>query len=552
MGEKRLLTDFLRAERGRVILASASLFASGSLGVMLPLSIGALFGATMGSSGAKGKLLDALGLRVEDAAGFFLLFTVLVALLAAFTYLAHRLSASLTERFANDLLSRVFSAQMHASVSTHNEKPVGNYLLRYSGDMRGARDLLRKGVLQGVGDLFLLLTALGAMFWLDTLLAAVAACSFALSFLVVALLSGSMAEVAQERRDRRSRLIAFVAQRLNAFRTIKSFNRETPETKAFERAASKVTRSSERYERANGLLQVITPVLYYGSLGLVLLFAVRGSDQGRASDLLAFTLVMIYTRGPMRRSLRVNSIVRNGFSSLRKLSAIIHRPVEPRDGSDLPKDIRGEVRFADVHFSYADGSPVLRGANAVFPAHALTHLVGASGSGRSTLLALVQRIMVPQQGRITIDGIDTTTLSGFAVRKETTIVSDDVPLLGDTVLHAIVYNPKDGDEERAAKVLDRLGPFLGKDTSEALRMPLEEGGANLSRGQRRMLQFARALLTRKTILLLDEPFQDLGQQDRERIISLLNELRAGHTIILVSNHPPEDLSIDHTVTLSDP
>lgn len=549
------LWEYLRANRREALVACAALFASAALSVLLPLSIGAFYSVVLGAGGGKDRLLKALGLSVGSTAGFFALFALLVTGQVLFTWLGQILSARITEGFAKELQSRLFARQLHASVPTHQAKPVGKYLLRYSGDLRGARDLVRKGVLAAIGDAFLLLIAFSAMLWIDARLAFVVIAFFGAVAVLVYAMGRPMAVINEERRDQRSRMLAFVATRFNAFRTVKSFNRETPETVAFDRLGQKVGAASMRYERWNAVLQALIPGAFFLSMATVLVLVAGDTRTGHnvhIADVLGFILLMLYTRSPMRRLLRVNAVWRSGLSSLRKLNAILLRPVEEREGPELPKPLKGDVVISDVVFAFGDGAPVIAGLSARFPAHALTHIKGESGAGRSTLLALIQKMWLPQQGTITFDGLDIAAYSAFAVRRETTIVSDDAPLLGSTVLKAITYSSSDKNQERAALIIERLGIVLHGTTSDTLAMGLDEAAANLSRGQRRMLQFARALLTRKKVLLLDEPFKDLGSADLERVVGLLNDLRASHTIILACAHPPAGLVVDHTVQLPSP
>ncbi len=552
MRSKTPLQEYILANKAQVLLTCAAMFVSGLLGVLLPLSIGGFYSVVLGAGGGKDRLLHEVGLSVSDTSGFFRLFGGLIAGLALSTYLAQVTSSSLTERFARDLQTRLFARQLHGSLATHMEKPVGSYLLRYSGDLRGVRDLIRKGILQAVGDVFLLLIAFSAMLWIDVHLAFVVIIGFLVSVTLVAVVGRPMSVINAERRKQRSRILEFVASRFNAFRTIKSFNRETPEINAFERTSDKSWESAQRYHRWGAGLQAMIPALFFMAMATVLWLVAQKAEHGQkvhVADVLGFVLLMLYTRSPMRRLLQVNTMWQSGLASLQKLNTVLTRPIEEREGPELPKDFNGNITFSGVRFAYGESPPVLDGVDLRFPSHAITHLQGESGAGRTTVLALIQKLHTPQAGTITFDEVNIEGLSAFAVRRETTVVSDDVPLLGSTVQKAITYNTRDKSEERAVRMVERLGIELAESLEATLAFELEGSGANLSRGQQRMLQFARALLTRKTILLLDEPFKDLGAEDLSRVIAIMNELRTCRTIILASTYLPAGLIVDHTAQL---
>jgi ABC-type multidrug transport system fused ATPase/permease subunit len=536
------------------LLTGGLLALAGVLNVLLPLSIGAFYHVALHDNGAKNKLLKALAINVHSTSAFFSLFSGLVAALFVVIYLSHLCEGILIERFSRDLRGSLFAAQMHHSLTSHRSRPVGKYLLRYSGDLRSVQDLLRKGVLRFSSDVVFLVLAFGALCWLDMKLGLVVLGFFIVSMVVVHAIGIPLRTLGSKRRDQRSVNMAFVSARLQAFRTIKSFNRETREIAGFDRTNEKLYARGIRFVRLNTFLHALVPALFYSSLGVVLMIMARQVENGeetlKISEILGFVLLMLYTRSAMRRVLWVNSTWQTGRMALRKLIAVLDQETEPRTEGAVPDAVEKDVVFRQVNFAYQPGAWVVRDLNARFAARSLTLLSGPAGSGKSTVLALIHKLYAPASGVITIAGADLSGLSAFAVRKEVTIVSEDMPLLGDTVLEAITYNAREKSEEKALRILQRLNIRITGDAQRDLAFELEEQGNNLSRGQRRMLQFARALLTGKPVLLLDEPFKDLDPKDLRTITNELNDLRAKRTIILACSSVPPDLIVDHTIDLT--
>ena len=173
-------------------------------------------------------------------------------------------------------------------------------------------------------------------------------------------------------------------------------------------------------------------------------------------------------------------------------------------------------------FSYVDGVPVLKGVDLSVPAGARVGIVGATGSGKSTIVDLVLRFRDPDRGRVTIDGIDVRELSVADLRRRTALVLQDVRLLPGTVLDNL-----GGDPVRARAALDALGVPL------ALDAPVEEGA--LSRGERQLLTFARALARDPDLLVLDEATSAIDPETEDRVQRALDTLAEGRAVMIVAH-----------------
>lgn len=546
------LRAFLRQNPLQAGVAGALLFVASLLSVLLPLSVGSFFRITLQTDTSKDAIFSALGFHPTTLKEFLLLFASLVVAHSIATYGSRRIAGRLTESYARDLLRRLFERQMRSPLLTASPRAPGYDLLRYSGDLRAARNLLGKGILQMGGDVFLVTLGLASLFCIEVRLAWVAFATFTLSAAIAHALGRPISAAHSAVHHRRARLLAFVSSRLHHVRTVKMLNRETPEISAFQRKLDALGEIQSRENAWDSLLQAILPSVFYCglacSLALGHIESQRGSPLGHG-QFLSFALLFLYLRSPIRRLVRLDKTWQSGLNSLRKLHAILDRPIEERTRAELPAPFEGNVELRNVSFAYHPGEPVVQNFNARFAAHSLTRITGPRGSGRSTVLALIAALHKPQSGVMFYDDMDSRNLCAFAIRKEVTLISDDAPLLGDTILDAITYDGSERCVERAVRALERLDFSITGNPTDDLRLPLHEGGANLSRGQRRMLQFARALVTRKTVILLDEPFQDLDACDVERVIRTLHRLRSRRTLILVANSAPDDLIIDQALLL---
>jgi ABC-type bacteriocin/lantibiotic exporter with double-glycine peptidase domain len=161
----------------------------------------------------------------------------------------------------------------------------------------------------------------------------------------------------------------------------------------------------------------------------------------------------------------------------------------------------------------------------------------------------MMKLYTPTNGVIRIGSHSLNDLGAHDLRKFISAVSDDFPLLGNTIFEAISYSRKDTKKENAAELVARLGLCSAEHQADYLERKIKTYGSDLSSGERRMLQFARAVLTKKPILLLDEPFLGLNDISQTILCTEINKMKSTYLIILIANNLPDQLTIDQTLTL---
>jgi ABC-type multidrug transport system fused ATPase/permease subunit len=265
-------------------------------------------------------------------------------------------------------------------------------------------------------------------------------------------------------------------------------------------------------------------------------------------------------RAALRRLMRVNIIWQSGWLSFQKLMSLIRLPMEvqpkEQEGEPMPETPaettgtrQDEIQIEGLGFSYQDDRQLFTGISIRLTPGTITLLKGPQGTGKTTFIKLLLRLFAPTQGTILLNGVDYKDLTPFGIRKKIAVVSEDMPLLGNTIFEAIAYRPTPERRERAAKILDQLGLSFAADSNAALAYGLSSGASNISAGDRAMLQVARALMTRKKILLLDEPFKQLDTAHKQILLKHLQKLKPTHTILLVANNIPAEINIDQTIDL---
>jgi len=550
--KRQLIQEFIFRNKLFVSMILIIISVSNFLNVLLPLSLGEFNEWALHDKGTKSRFLTELGLPIHSLAHFYIFFSALVLLKFIFTFLEKYTIGMAGERFSKDIRELLFSKQMYFSFESFNKRPVGKYLLRYSGDLLALQNYISKGILIYIGDLIYFLATMTTLLLINKRLAFIGLFIFLIGFLMIHLLSKKLKLAAILRRNQRSANLGYVTSRLNSFYTIKSMNRENPEIISFTNRSKKLYELGLKYLKLNSLVEALLSVFFFGALLFILYQTTIMRDvkphQITKNEFLIFLMLFLYAQTAFKRIIKVNTVWRVGNISFDKLIKLIQLPEEKRATATLDmKVLQGNIKVNNIHFSYPNKNAVFNGYYAIFKSNAIHIIKGNVGSGKSTLFKLMQKIYEPQEGELFLDDISYTNYSPFELRKEITMVSSETPLIGNSIFKAISYSTKIEKQEKAIAMLQKLKLKFAEDDQENLQFKIEDGGKNLSSGQRILLQFARAFLTRKSIILLDEPFNYLDQESIKIIVTELNLLKKKRNIIIATSFIPEMLEVDNIV-----
>jgi ABC-type multidrug transport system fused ATPase/permease subunit len=550
---KTILLRFVASNKSIIVLTLIAAFIGSLLSVLLPLSIGVYYELSFQDDSGKSQLLHDLGIHIANLQSYFIFFLCFVILKALSSWSEAIGMRTIEERFAYRMRYLIFHAQINHSYTTFTRKSAGKYLLRYSSDMLALQYYLSKGIIKCIADVLFLLLAFSILFRIDANLTWILAAIMAVSALLMAVLSKLQTSPNEVRRNSRASLIGFIEQRLQAFTTIKAFNRAHPEEAKFNKRNDALLRGAIGFHRINALNKSIPQIVVFIAIGTLLYCASPlFSDQPTAHGaLLIFILMLLYMQSAFRRLLRVPSFLNAGATSFESLTALLNSPAEvmhtQHDSKDLSKDL--SIHLHGVEFGFSSEASLLRITDWKMPTTGIYRIQGPSGSGKSTLLKVLLKLYSPNSGTITIGQHNLEKIGAHDLRKIMTIVGEDYPLIGKTIFEAVSYSRKEKNKSQAAAMLSKLGLTTAEQAEQYLAAPLKAQGSNLASSERRMLNFARALLTRKPILLLDEPFLGLSSEMQHVIIRELMKRKDNHLIILVAQEVPNELTIQHTFSL---
>ncbi len=537
-----MLYSFLRQRWQLVGLSVLAGLLNSGVALLLPLSLGRFYEQFFGGTSNRSQALNVLGINWFSEPtwpAFFGLFAGLIVLRGLVGFANHRLIGTLGEQFVQTTREQVFGHHLALTTAIHRQKPIGKYLLRYSSDFSSLRRYLTKGHIGFAQDVLFLTLAGLVLLWLNAPLTSLLALSL-LPFLgLFWWLNNRLERYTTQRRDLRASYVAHVATRLAALETIKVFNRESVENEQFEKRSLKLTQANLNALGWRSALEGLLPVAVYTLIFAVLLgvhaLLPNGASRQSGGVLITFILLTLSLRPVFRRLLRVGSVWRTGRLSLHKLTDFLAQPTEDADPRPALQLTEGEVWFDAVSFSYTPGKPVLNGLSLLARRGTIARMPGGPGTGKTTAFNLLLGLYAPNGGSIRIDGQDISQHAAASVRKLATLASAEVPLLGRTVFDAISYSRKADKRPRAETVLNELQAVAQLPCRVRLDDPIGEQGRSLSEGQRSVLRLTRALLTRKPILLLDEPFTGLTDEGIRGLIGWLEQRADRLTILLASN-----------------
>lgn len=551
--KKKLILDFLKSHP----FLFTAVFIAGLLNsisiLLIPVFVGKFYQVALHTHSIHGSLISSWIYRSKEPVLFFVLFFTLIALRSLFIFFQKYLTGYGSEIFSKKLREGLLAKQMVFTMDAHSRKPVGKYLLRYSGDLNAIQRYISHGIITLIIDLLFMVLAFSFLYFLQPQLAMIIIVASPLLFGIIMILNRKLKLLTLKRRNIRSENLSFVTSRLSAMLTIKVFNREKIEEKKFEKNSDKLFNYGIQYYRWLGFIEAILPFTLYLMLGIVMVYVYYIKSVWKidisATTLIIFLMITINILPVLKRIIRVNTIWQAGDISFQKVLNIFNAPEEKRDGSILLNTHPSSISFVDVSYGYENNPLVITDLSFMLQPNTITLLKGPQGSGKSTIFKLMLGLYKPVKGSILIDGINLNSVSPFLLRKKITLVSDELPLLGKTIFESVSYSRKEERREPAENMLRKLNFRLGDARELDLDYRVTEHGSNLSKGQRKLLLITRALLTRKKILLLDEPFSGLDSHARDNFIKQLNKLKEKRTILIADDQEASGLWIDQIISI---
>ena len=438
-----------------------------------------------------------------------------------------------------DLRNAMHEHLQQMDLQSLSQMSTGQLVGRASSDSTLAQSLINFLPLLA-GNVMLVLLSLGVMIWLSPLLALVSVVVLPGMFTVSYRMRRRIFPASWDAQQREGEVAQIVDEDVNGVRVVKAFGQENHEV---HRMADTVKtlygsrmRSVRLQARYGPLLQAIPSFAQVAVLALGGWLAL--DHQISLGTFLAFSTYVGQFINPARQLASILTVAQQARAGIERIFQLLD--LEPSiadapDAVDLP-ELRGEIEFRDVHFGYDPGTPVLQGFELHIRAGERVALIGSSGSGKSTVAALISRLHDPDSGTVLLDGHDLLHVTRQSLRRQVGVAFEDSFLFSDTVRANIAYGrpeASDADIEAAAKAAaahDFVTELpLGYET------PVGERGLTLSGGQRQRIALARAILTNPAVLVLDDATSAVDARTEQSIHDALRGILAGRTTLLVAH-----------------
>ncbi|MBZ9937471.1 ABC transporter ATP-binding protein/permease [Mesorhizobium sp. BR1-1-16] len=540
----RRIWSFVSPYRGKVVLSVAAVLVFTLTQLAIPLII-----RTAIDSGMAGGVADH-SVLVSCALAFAA--TILVNYGAS--YLQETVVGSAAEHVLFDMRRAMFSHLQRVSLSFMDKTEVGRLMSRLQGDVNSMQEFMETSVLS-VGDIALLAGIVVVLLWLDPRLGLLTLATMPALFIVRLFWLPLAKRSFMEAHETSSIANGALAEGIHGVRTVQSMSRQRVN---FELYDEKVRAHRDANLLAAKYAQVMVPIVdTLTGIAMATVIVVGGSMVlSKSLDIGVMVAFLFYIQrffDPIRSLTLQYSVMQRAMASGQRISEVLDVPVDVTDKTDavaLPEDMDGSVEFRNVTFGYVPGQPVLHDVSFRVNPGETVALVGPTGSGKTSAMALVHRFYDVTRGSVLVGGRDVRDVTQDSLGRHIAMVLQEPFLFSGTVFDNIRYHKTEASRAEVVSAAKAVGAheFIMQ-LPKGYDSELEQRGSNISQGQRQLISFARALVADARILVLDEATANIDSYTERQIQKALAILLKGRTGLVIAHRLATIRGADRIIVL---
>ncbi|MCS7120670.1 MAG: ABC transporter ATP-binding protein [Nitrososphaerota archaeon] len=509
--------------------------------------IGPYFGKRIVDDGIMARNIDAL-----------IFYSILVAVISlcgwALGILRSYSIAWLTQRLLYDLRSMLFAHSVELDYSFFSTMPAGQVISRFTSDVESVGQTATTGFIDAVFNTLTIIGALVAMLSLNINLTLVTLSLIPLIVVSVIFLARRSYRAYREVRAKVGELTSNIEQTVAGMKVSQSFSERGGENlRRFERVSYETMRANLRATLVMALTRPVLSLIRAATIALLIFYGgyLVINNETTIGTLIAFYSYVEMFFNPIITLTIYYNMLQSALAAAERIFDYLEakpKVTEAEDAVDL--EIKnGEIGIENVTFGY-NGTKVFDGFNLHIKPGEILAVVGPTGAGKTTLANLVLRLYDPQKGRILIDGVDVRKMRLKSLRRQLSLVPQEPVLFRDTVLENIRYGKPDATEDEIIEVIHSLGlePLLNS-LPEGLKTIVTEGGANLSVGQRQLINITRTLVRQPKIVILDEATSSVDPYTESILQEALKKLLKGRTCIIIAHRLSTTFLADRVIVI---
>lgn len=540
----RRIWSFVKPYRGRILISVAAVLVFTLTQLAIPLIIRhAIDNGMMAGRFDRTVLAWAVGV-----------FAIVILINYAASYVQESVVGKVAEMVLSDLRRAMFSHLQRVSLSFMDKTEVGRLMSRLQGDVNSMQEFLETSVMS-VGDVALLFGIVSVLLWLDLRLGLLTLSTMPALF-IVRLFWLPRAKVAfMAAHETNSVAAGALAEGIHGVRTVQSLERQHVN---FDLYDEKVLANLKTHLTSARYAQIMVPIVdTLTGIAMATVIVVGGSMVlDRSLDIGVMVAFLFYIQrffDPIRSLTMQYSVMQRAMASGQRVSEVLDVPLDVKDKAGavaLLADMEGSVEFRNVTFGYRENQPVLKNVSFRVNPGEIVALVGPTGSGKSSCMALAHRFYDVWEGQVLVGGLDVRDLTQDSLGEQIAMVLQEPFLFSGSVFENIRYHKTGASREDVIRAAEAVGAhdFIeqlpnGYDTE------LEQRGGNLSLGQRQLISFARALVADAKILVLDEATASIDSYTEMLIQKALIKLLEGRTGLVIAHRLATVRGADRIIVL---